>query len=111
MALVSCEVTWLSALLQDMGLTDLPPTLLHCDNQAALAMAANPVLHERTKHVEIDCHYIRDKVKSGDIITQHVPSHSQIADVLTKALSTKQHYHLLGKLGAVAELPSKLEGE
>lgn len=111
MAVASCEITWLSALLRDMGLKALPPAMLYCDNQAALAIAANPVLHERTKHVEVDCHYIRDKVKSGAIVTKHVPTHAQVADIFTKALSTKQHYHLLGKLGAVATLPSQLEGE
>ena len=99
MALASCEVTWLSALLKDMGIIDLPPTVLKCDNQAALAIAANPVLHERTKHVEIDCHYIRDKVNSGEIVTRHVPSYAQVADVFTKQLSAKQHTYLMTKLG------------
>lgn len=111
MALTSCEITWLSTLLKDTGLQNLPPTLLHCDNQAAIAIAANPVLHERTKHVEVDCHFIRDTIASGSIVTKHVPSHSQVADLLTKALSTKQHYYLLNKLGAAAEHPSQLEGE
>lgn len=61
MALTTCEITWLITLLKDMGLEHLPPTLLSCDNQVALSIAANPVLHERTKHIEIDCHYVRDK--------------------------------------------------
>ncbi|XP_019103134.1 uncharacterized mitochondrial protein AtMg00810-like [Beta vulgaris subsp. vulgaris] len=74
MALTTCEVTWLTALLKDLGLQHLPPTTLNCDNQAALAIVANPVLHERTKHVEVDCHYIRDQVKAGTIIPQHVTS-------------------------------------
>lgn len=111
LALTTCEVTWLTALLKDMGLHHLPPTLLKCDNQAAIAIAANPVSHERTKHVEVDCHFIRDKIKSGDIITQHVPSHAQVADILTKVLSVKQHYYLMNKLGASVALPSQLEGE
>ncbi|XP_074378686.1 secreted RxLR effector protein 161-like [Apium graveolens] len=86
MALASCEVTWLSALLHDMGLTDLPPTVINCDNQVALAIAANPVLHERTKHVEVDCHYIRDKV----------------ADMFTKQLSAKHHAYSMNKLGVAS---------
>lgn len=74
MALTTCEVTWLSALLKDLGLKNIPPTVLNCDNKAALAIAANPVLHERTKHVELDCHYVRDQVKAGNIKTAHVSS-------------------------------------
>lgn len=75
----SCEVTWLTALLKDVGLQDLPPTVLNCDNQAALALVTNHVLHERTKYVEIDCHFIRDRVKTGEIETKYVPSYVQVA--------------------------------
>lgn len=110
MALTACEITWLTALLKDMGLSNLPPATLNCDNQAALSIAANPIMHERTKHIEVDCHFVRDKVKSGDIQTAHVPSQSQLADLLTKPLSVKQHYFLLDKLGA-ANTPAQLEGE
>lgn len=110
-ALTTCEITWISALLHDMGVDNLPPTILKCDNQAAIAIAANPVHHERTKHIEVDCHFIRDKIASGSIVTQHVPSHAQIADILTKQLSVSQHHHLLNKLGASAGLPAQLEGE
>lgn len=94
MALTACEVTWLKFLLKDMGLTHLAPTLLTCDNQAALAIAANLVLNERTKHVEVNCHYLRNMVKSGSIIIQHVPSQEQLADVLTKILPVQQHEDL-----------------
>lgn len=111
LALTSCEVTWLQALLKDLGIADLPPAVLHCDNKSAIAIAANPVLHERTKHVEVDCHYVRDKINSGVITTVHTPTHSQLADVLTKGLSAKQHFYLLSKLGVQSRPPTKLEGE
>ena len=100
MALTTCEVTWLVALLKDLGFKKLPPTILKCDNQAALAIAANPVLHEKTKHIEIDCHFVRDKIKDGTIVTAHVPSKDQVADILTKILPVQQHKHMLTKLGA-----------
>lgn len=105
MALTACEITWLSALLKDIGVKNLPSTQLHCDNQAALAIAANPVLHERTKHVEIDCHFIRDQIQAGLIHTVHVQSSEQVADVFTKVLPVQQQRHLLSKLGAAASPP------
>lgn len=78
MALKTCEITWLSAFLKDLGIKNLPPTVLKCDNKAALAIAANPVLHERTKHVELDCHYVREQVKAGAITTTYTPSNEQM---------------------------------
>lgn len=111
MALTACEITWIAALLKDMGLQNLPPTLLKCDNLAAFSIAANPVLHERTKHIEIDCHFIRDKINSGSIVTHYVPSHAQLADIMTKTLPVKQHMNLLHKLGASSSSAAPLEGE
>lgn len=63
MAIATCEVTWLTSLLKELGIKNLAPAVLKCGNQATLYIAANPVFHERTKHIEIDCHFIRDKVK------------------------------------------------
>ncbi|XP_071718090.1 uncharacterized mitochondrial protein AtMg00810-like [Rutidosis leptorrhynchoides] len=86
MTLTCCEITWLVTLLKDLGLNDLGPVKLFCDNQAAIHIAANPVFHARTKHIEVDCHYVRDQVKSGLIKTQYVHTKSQLADVFTKVI-------------------------
>ncbi|WKA11562.1 hypothetical protein VitviT2T_029049 [Vitis vinifera] len=67
-----CELTWLRYLLKDLVVLHQEPALLYCDNKATLHIAANPVFHERTRHIEMDCHYIRDKIQDGSIITRHV---------------------------------------
>ncbi|PNX93189.1 putative copia-type protein, partial [Trifolium pratense] len=69
MANATCEITWLSYLMKDIGLSPSTSIPLFCDNQSALHIASNPVYHERTKHIEIDCHVVREKVSSGLITT------------------------------------------
>lgn len=98
MALTTCEVTWLSALLKELVLKNLPPTVRNCDNKAALPIAANPVFHERTKHVELD------QLKSGTIQTAHVSSSHQVADIFTKLLPVKLHQSHVDKLTASSKI-------
>ena len=86
MAHTTYELTWLRTVLQEFGLLTQSPTPLYCDNQAAIHIANNPIFHERTKHIEVDCHFVRSKVELKDIITPFVPSGSQLADIFTKAL-------------------------
>ncbi|XP_074364966.1 uncharacterized protein LOC141706032 [Apium graveolens] len=65
MAAATSEVTWVVQLLQELGVNHLSPVTLFCDYQSALHIAKNPVFHERTKHIEVDCHFTRDKVLEG----------------------------------------------
>lgn len=109
MAHAGVEVTWLVNLLQELGVSNLKPISLHCDNQSALHIARNPIFHERTKHIEIDCHFTKDKVLEGLLQLSYLPTHSQLADVLTKILPSQQHWMLLDKLGMLPR-HSKLEG-
>ena len=86
-------------LLKDLGIEFNRPNLLVCDNQAVLHIAANPVFHERTKHIKIDCHVVREKIQNGFLKTLHVPSHNQLAEILTKALHPTPFKLLLSKIG------------
>lgn len=86
MAEASREIKWLRRLLHDLGAPLKEPVRLHFDSKSAIYIATNPVFHERTKHVESDCHQVRDSIKAGLITTVHVRTNEQIADVLTKVL-------------------------
>jgi hypothetical protein len=74
MAHTATELTWLQHFLQEIGFSAPTPIPLSCDNQAAIHIASNPVFHERTKHIEVDSHYVRDKILNGDISTTFVKS-------------------------------------
>lgn len=100
MAAAACELTWLRQLLQQLKLGDIQDTKLICDNQAALHIASNPVFHERTKHIEIDCHFVREKVLSGEITTEFVSSSDQLADMFTKSLKGSRVDYICNKLGS-----------
>ena len=67
MATVTSELIWIKSLLASLGMFIKAPIPLHCDNQAAIHIARNPVFHERTKYIEIDCHFIRERILSGEL--------------------------------------------
>ncbi|XP_004292511.1 PREDICTED: uncharacterized mitochondrial protein AtMg00810-like [Fragaria vesca subsp. vesca] len=90
MASTTCELIWLKSLLADLGFQTTAHIPLHCDNQAAMHIAANPVFHERTKHIEVDCHFVRNQVQAKLIETVYTRSCDQLADVFTKVLASAQ---------------------
>lgn len=82
------ETVWLRQLLAELQRPVQQATLVYCDNISAVYLAANPVHHRRTKHIEIDIHFVREKVALGQVRVLHVPTSSQFADIFTKGLPT-----------------------
>ena len=93
------ELIWLKNLLTTLGVKFDAPIPVHCDNISAIHMAANPICHEKTKHVRVSYHFIRDEIVRGLITTRHVPTKMQLEDILTKALAKKEFAAFLIKLG------------
>ena len=92
------EILWLRRLLLELGFAQASPTSLNADNTGAIRNTKNHVLHEHTKHIEIDCHFIRDENKRDVISLPHVPTEFQFADIFTKGLLRPQHQFLVSKL-------------
>ena len=100
MTLVTCELIWLKHLLQELRFGKDEQMKLVCDNQAALHISSNPGFHERTKHIEVDCHFIKEKIASGCITTSFVNSNDQLADFFTKSLRGPRIKCICDKLDA-----------
>lgn len=104
------EITWVEFLLQEIGNFTSSTPILWCDNLSATYLTANPIFHSRTKHMEIDFHFVLDKVRAKTLSVRYVSSHDLVADLLTKPLSKSRFLELQSKL-IVVQTPAQLEGD
>ncbi len=93
------EAIWLRKLMADVGLVQDGATSIMCDNQGCIALAKNPTHHFRTKHIDIQHHFVQEKLESGEIGLKYCPTQDMVADVLTKALAKERHQNLTRSMG------------
>ena len=97
MGTVISEFVWIKSFLTAIGIFHTSPMQLFCENQVALHISKNSLFHERTKHIEIDCHFVRECLLSDELTTGYMSSKNQVADIFTKAFG-RQHQLLQGNL-------------
>ena len=102
---ITFELLALRWLLEDMALTHSSPTIIHCDNRSAIQIAHNNVIHEHTKHIEIDCHLVHHHLSVGILRLLLVSSYDQTADIFTKTFSPGRFHDLVSKVKMASVRP------
>ena len=110
MSAAASEIVWIQNLLRDMGLQQQRTPLLLCDNLSAVCLSANPMFHKRTKHFDVDYHYVRERVVVKALEVKHIPASLQLADIFTKPLGHEAFIKLRGKLGVSFHPTPSLRG-
>eukprot|EP00253_Pinus_taeda_P013051 PITA_13051 len=100
-SLASCEAIWLRKMLFGLFGQPLRPSVIYCDNQSCIKITENPVFHDRSKHIGIRYHFIRDYVQKGVVKLEYISTDEQVADILTKALPRGKHVYFRDKMGVV----------
>ena len=98
LATTAAELSWIRMIIKDLCVFLSLPLMLWCDNVSALALASNPIFHARTKHIEADYHFIREKVLGKELKLNFISTLNQLADIFTKALSSPWFLDLAHKL-------------
>uniref|UniRef100_A0A2N9EX53 Reverse transcriptase Ty1/copia-type domain-containing protein n=1 Tax=Fagus sylvatica TaxID=28930 RepID=A0A2N9EX53_FAGSY len=108
LALASAELCWLQTLLKDLGVFISTAPILWCDNIFALVIAFNPVFHARTKHIEVDFHFVRERVLRKDLAVKFVSTLDQLADIFTKSLPTLIGFSIFAAISWLLFVPLSL---
>lgn len=98
-AAATCQGLWLSRLISELKGVDPRKFKLLIDNKSAIALAKNPVHHDRSKHIDVKFHFIRDCIEQGQVEVDHVGTEQQLADILTKALGRVRFVEMRQKMG------------
>src|SRR6476646_4961848 len=93
------EAIWVRQLMADVGCVQEEATTILCDNQGCIALAKDPKHHSRTKHIDVQHHFIREKLDDGEVSLWYCPTEDMVADVLTKALAKVRHEMLTKAIG------------
>jgi hypothetical protein len=109
LAITTAELHWLRILFNELQVPLPAPPQIWCDNMGAIALASNPIYHARTKHVEVDYHFIREKALNKDINISYLSTNDQCANIFTKGLTSARFLLLRGKL-MIVEPPMSLRG-
>ena len=96
-----CEGLWLQKLLEELHITIELPIKLYCDNKFVISISHNPVQHDRTKHIEVDKHFIKEKIEKWTICMTYIPTREQLADIFTKGLQKSSFEDFIYKLNMI----------
>lgn len=99
MASSLAEITWLTGLFPQLNVTINKPITVFSDSKSAIQLESNPIFHEKPKYIEIEYHFIKEKIKEGLVQTVYVPTNHQLGDILSKSFSQDQYLHLLCMFG------------
>ncbi|WVZ08184.1 hypothetical protein V8G54_021530 [Vigna mungo] len=109
LANVTCELQWLTYILQDFHISIVQPTIVYCDNRSTIQNTTNQVFHERTKHIEIDCHIVKENINNDLLKLLPISTNEQVVDLFTKLLAQSTFKYLKFRLG-MTDIYSQLEG-
>jgi KUP system potassium uptake protein len=94
------KAIWITKLMMDLGyMEEKKVMVIRCDNQGAISLTKNPTHHARTKHIDVQHHFVRQRVENGEVRFEYCPMEHMVADVLTKALSKERHHKLINMFG------------